>query len=480
MPSRKMFGSKIITQWPVQWQVWFVQLTLKRGVANIEAGGGMAREQNENRIVLFPLAAEASEKGHLVIGGCDTMALAEEFGTPLYVFDEATLRRKCAEFRDEFGRRYPDMAIVYAGKAFINRALALIFREEGLGLDVVSGGELSIARSVDFPMEKVYFHGNNKSAEELGMALELKVGRIVIDNFQELETLATMAAQRGAVPDVLLRLTPGVDPHTHQHITTGIVDSKFGIPLAGADEAVARAIAASSLNLIGLQFHLGSQIFETGPYGEAIRVVLDLAAEMKSKHGFKLQELDIGGGFAVQYTADEPAPPVADYAEVMTSVVKERCREHNIGLPRLVIEPGRSIVGRAGVALYRVGVVKEIPGVRYYVAVDGGMADNIRPAIYGARYEVVVANRMNEKAARKVTIAGKFCESGDILIRDIELPEVVAGDIVAVPDCGAYCLAMASNYNASLKPAIVLVREGRARLIRRRETYEDLMRCDSV
>ena len=440
----------------------------------------MAGQQSENRITLFPLTAEASEKGRLVIGGCDTVALAEEFGTPLYVFDEATLRRKCAEFRDEFGRRYPDTSIVYAGKAFINRALALIFRDEGLGLDVVSGGELSIARSVDFPMEKVYFHGNNKSAEELGMALEFKVGRIVIDNFQELDMLAAMATRRGAVPDVLLRLTPGVDPHTHKHITTGIVDSKFGIPLASAEEAVAGATAASSLNLIGLQFHLGSQIFEAGPYDAAINVILDLAAEMKSKHGFKMQELDIGGGFAVQYTADEPAPSVADYAEVIATAVNEGCRQHKLDLPRLVIEPGRSIVGRAGVALYRVGVVKEIPGVRRYVSVDGGMADNIRPAIYGARYEAVVANRMNEKADRKVTIAGKFCESGDILIRDIELPEVVAGDIVAVPDCGAYCLAMGSNYNASLKPAVVLVREGRARLIRRRETYEDLMRYDSV
>lgn len=440
----------------------------------------MTAPQNESRLVLFPPTVEVSEKGHLVIGGCDAVALAEEFGTPLYVFDEAMLRQKCAEFKDEFGRRYPDTSIVYAGKAFINRALALLFREEGLGLDVVSGGELSIARSVDFPMAEVYLHGNNKSAEELGLALELKVGRIVIDNTQELEMLAQMAGQRGAAPDVLLRLTPGVDPHTHQHITTGVVDSKFGIPLTGADEAVARAMSSANLNLIGLQFHLGSQIFETEPYGAAISVILDLAVEMRLKYGFKLQELDIGGGFAVQYTVDSPAPSVADYAETIVSAIKEKCREHSLDLPKLVVEPGRSIVGRAGVALYQVGVVKEIPGVRCYVSVDGGMADNIRPAIYGARYEAVVANKMHQKATRKVTIAGKFCESGDILIKDIDLPEVVAGDIVAVPDSGAYCLAMASNYNASLKSAIVMVNGGRARLIRRRETYEDLMRCDSV
>ena len=241
----------------------------------------MTTGQNESRLVLFPPAAEVSEKGHLVIGGCDTVALAEEFGTPLYIFDEQALRQKCAEFRNEFGKRYPDTAIVYAGKAFVNRALAVILKEEGLGLDVVSGGELSIARSVDFPMEKIYFHGNNKSAGELDMALESKIGRIVIDNFQELEMLAGMAGQRGATPDVLLRLTPGVDPHTHRHISTGVEDSKFGIPLASADEAVNRAMSAPGLNLIGLQFHLGSQIFEVEPYREAVRVIMDLAAEMK-------------------------------------------------------------------------------------------------------------------------------------------------------------------------------------------------------
>ena len=440
----------------------------------------MTSGQSESRLALFPPTAEVNGKSHLALGGCDAVALAEEFGTPLYIFDEVTLRQKCAEFRNEFGRRYQDAAIVYAGKAFINRALALLFREEGLGLDVVSGGEMNIARSVDFPMEKVYFHGNNKSAEELGMALEYKVGRIVIDNFQELDTLAGIASRRGVRPDVLLRLTPGVDPHTHKHISTGIVDSKFGIPLASADEAITRAMSAASLNLIGLHFHLGSQLFEVEPYREAIKVILALAAEMKPRHGFELRELDIGGGFAVQYTVDSPAPPVAEYAAVITDTVKAECRELGLGLPRLVIEPGRSIVGRAGVALYRVGVVKEIPGIRCYVSVDGGMADNIRPVLYDARYEAVVANRMNDKATKKVTIAGKFCESGDILIKDIELPEVVAGDILAVPDCGAYCLAMGSNYNASLKPAIVLVNGGRARLIRRRETYEDLTKCDLV
>jgi len=440
----------------------------------------MTRGQSKSRLALFPAKTGVNEKHHLMLGGCDAVALVAEFGTPLYVFDEATLRQKCAEFQDEFARRYPDTSIVYAGKAFINRALTRLFKEAGLGLDVVSGGEMSIARAADFPMEKVYFHGNNKSAGELGMALELKVGRIVIDNFPELEMLSEIAAQQGATPDVLLRLAPGVDPHTHKHIATGIVDSKFGIPLASAGEAVAGAMSAASLNLIGLHFHLGSQIFELEPYREAIRVILELAAEMKSRRGFELRELDVGGGFAVQYTVDAPAPSVADYAEMIAATVNGKCRALKLDLPKLVIEPGRSIVGRAGVALYSVGVVKEIPGIRRYVSVDGGMADNIRPALYGARYEAVVANKMNDEAKKKVTIAGKFCESGDILIKDIDLPELAAGDILAVPDCGAYCLAMGSNYNAALRPAVVMVNDGRARLIRRRETPEDLLRCDLV
>jgi diaminopimelate decarboxylase len=327
-------------------------------------------------------------------------------------------------------------------------------------------------------MENVYFHGNNKSAEELGLALEWGVGHIVVDNFHELALLEGMAREKGDVVDIMLRLTPGVDPHTHKHIATGLVDSKFGFPLSGAEEAVARATSAPNLNLMGLHFHLGSQLFEAEPYLEAIRIILELAAAMKPKYGFELKELDIGGGFAVQYTMESPAPPVSAYAGAITSWIVSRCRELNLTLPRLTVEPGRAIVGQSGVALYRVGVVKEIPDVRYYVSVDGGMGDNIRPALYGARYEAVVANKMLAEEVRQVTIAGKFCESGDVLIRDIDLPPVAAGDILAVADCGAYCLAMASNYNAALRPAVAMVKDGQARLIRRRETYDDLTRCD--
>ncbi len=440
----------------------------------------MAIKTAVSRLSLFPVTAEVNKQGHLVIGGCDAVALAAEFGTPLYVFDESGLRGQCAEFKTEFGQRYAEAAIVYAGKAFLNKALALILKEEGLGLDVVSGGEMSIARAVDFPFDKVYFHGNNKSAEELGLALEWGVGRIVVDNFQELARLGEIAREKGGVPDILLRLTPGIDPHTHKYISTGVVDSKFGFTLATWEEAVAQAISSPDLNLVGLGFHLGSLIFEIEPYREAIGRVLDFAAEMKRQHGFEMQELDIGGGFAVQYTLDAPAPPISAYAGVIVPALMDKCRELGLALPRLVIEPGRAIVGRAGVALYRIGTAKEIPGVRRYVFVDGGMADNIRPALYGARYEAVVANKVLAEEAGKVTIAGKFCESGDILISDISLPSVNAGDVLAVADCGAYCLAMASNYNASLKSAVVLVRDGKARLIRRRETFEDLGRCDVV
>ena len=408
------------------------------------------------------------------------MELSAEFGTPLYVFDESSLRSKCAEFKAEFGQRYSDTTVIYACKAFINRALVLILKEEGLGLDVASAGELGIAQSVGFPLDTVYFHGNNKSAEEIRLALKWHIGRIVVDNFHELNMSGEIAKEQGYIPDILLRLSPGVDPHTHKYIATGIVDSKFGFPVANGEEAIATAMAAPNLNLIGLHFHIGSLIFEIEPYLKSIEVILSLAAEMKRKHSFELKELNIGGGFAIQYILNTPAPPISAYAEAITSKIISKCRELKLALPRLIIEPGRAIVGQAAVALYTAGVVKDIPGVRCYVSVDGGMVDNIRPALYGAKYEAVVANKMSEEEVREVTIAGKFCESGDILVKDVNLPLVSAGDIIAIPDCGAYCLPMASNYNASLKPAIVLVKGGKARLIRRRETLEDLTRCDVI
>jgi diaminopimelate decarboxylase len=419
---------------------------------------------------LFPTTVEVSSQGHLVLGGCDTTHLAEEFGTPLYIFDETTLRDRCREFVGEFQSRYPHSAVIYACKAFINLSLAQLLKEEGLGLDVVSGGELAVAQKVAFPPERVYFHGNNKSQEELDMALEYGIGRVVVDNLHELALLAKIAAQRGVVQDVLIRVSPNVDPHTHAYTTTGVLDSKFGFPIqtGQATEAVEKALREGNVRLMGLHFHLGSPIFEVAPYVRAMEITLAFASEV----GLPLAEISPGGGFAIAYTQEQRPPSVAEYAEAITSTL--------VGLddPLLVIEPGRAIVGRAGVALYSVGASKDIPGVRKYVAVDGGMGDNIRPALYEAQYEAVVANRMGAEDEERVSIAGKFCESGDVLLRDAMFPRLEPGDLLAVPAAGAYAPAMASNYNLAPRPAIVMVNDGQARLIRRRETYEDLIRND--
>lgn len=432
------------------------------------------------KLPLFPLTAGVNDTGHLVIGGCDTVELAAEFGTPLYVFDEFSLRSRCAEFRMEFGQRYPGTTVNYSCKAFINKALLLLFMEEGLGLDVVSGGEIGIAQSAGFPMERVDFPGNNKSAEELTLALEAGIGHIVVDNFHELKMLGEIAGERGYRPDILLRISPGVDPHTHQYLTTGNIDSKFGIPMVLGEKAVQTAVSMPEVNPVGLHFHIGSQIAETEPYQQSIEYILKFAAGMRQKHNFECKELSIGGGFAIQYALDSPVPLISTYAEAFASAIIDNCRKMGLNQPHLIIEPGRSMVGQAGVALYTVGVIKDIPEVRCYVSVDGGMADNIRPALYQAQLEAVAAGKMTAKEAGRVTIAGKFCEAGDILIRDISLPSLLAGDILAVPGCGAYSIPEATNYNASFKPAIVMVNDGKPRLIRRRETLEDLTRCDVV
>jgi len=415
------------------------------------------------------------------VGGCDVISLAHEFGTPLYLFDEYTIRHKCREFKSEFSRYFPDASILYASKAFLNKALARIIKEEGLGLDVVSGGELYIARAVDFPMDKVYFHGNNKTPQELEMALEWNIGRVVVDNFYEIDLLNRLTKERGIQQDVLLRLTPGVDPHTHQHTTTGTLDSKFGFPISTgqAGEAVRQVMSSSNLNLRGLAFHLGSPIFEAQPYELAAEIVLRFAREMEGKYSFSASELDIGGGFAVQYTREKEAPDIAHYAQTISKRVNELLSELKLGRLQLIAETGRAIVAQAGVALYTAGAIKDIPDVRKYVCVDGGMNDNVRPPLYGAKYEALVANRASEEEDELVTIAGKLCESGDVLVRDVKLPSVTSGDIIAIPVCGAYSLSMASNYNAIPRPAIAMAREGKALLIRQRESYQNLVALDT-
>lgn len=421
---------------------------------------------------LFPYTAEVDARGRLSLGGCDTLDLAADFGTPLYVFDEDTLRGMCREFVGGFRSRYADSSVIYACKAFINVGLARLMHEEGLGFDVVSGGELAVALRADCPPERIYFHGNNKSREELAMALECGIGRVVVDNFHELSLLAELASERGMVQDITLRVSPGVDPHTHAYTTTGVLDSKFGFAIQTGDaaEAVERAAGVSSVRLVGLHFHLGSPIFELEPYTRAMEVTLDFASQL----GLTMSEISPGGGFAVAYTRDQEPPAVEAYADAIASPLPSE------GGPHLVVEPGRAIVGRAGVALYSAGAVKDVPGIRRYVSVDGGMGDNIRPALYQAQYEAVIANKMVEEEWEAVSVAGRFCESGDVLLRDVLIPRLEPGDVLAIPASGAYAPAMASNYNLVPRPAIVMVKDGRASLIRRRESYDDLMRHDVV
>ena len=426
---------------------------------------------------ILPLTAEVGPNHHLTIGGCDTVDLARRFGTPLYVYDEQTIRTRCREYRAAIEAVYPEALVIYASKAFTSPMLLQIIREEGLGLDVVSGGELYVALSVKFPPESIYFHGNNKSPDELEMALEHGVGRVVVDSFHELTLLDQLAQRHGKRQQILLRLSPGVEAHTHDFRKTGILDSKFGFPISTgqAEDAVRQASQARGLELLGFHCHIGSQIFELEPYVEATEVCFDFASRMQREYGLQLQEYSPGGGWGVAYTAQDDPWPISEIVSKVGHALEQASARHELGSPRMVIEPGRSIVAQAGVALYTIGAIKQIPGLRTYASVDGGMADNIRPAIYGSEYEAIVANRADAARTDRVTIAGKYCESGDILIKDIDLPPLQSGDLLALPTSGAYNLAMSSNYNQALKPAVVLVKDGQAQLMRRRQSYEDLL-----
>jgi diaminopimelate decarboxylase len=434
-----------------------------------------------NTLDLFPPGSRVDEQGRLWLGGCLTASLVQEFGTPLYIFDEMTLRDRCRAYREALVQYYPGQGMVaYASKAYLNLALAQLVAQEGLSLDVVSGGELYVAQRAGLAPERIHFHGNNKTLKELATALDERVGRIVVDNFHELEELEQLAAQRQMQVSIWLRLSPGVDVHTHAYRKTGLLDSKFGFPLetGSAERALTRALNSPYLIPVGLHAHIGSQILDLEPFALAIAILLEFAATMREHHGFELREFSPGGGWGVTYHESDTPAPLEQYVQTVCGAVVEGCRQHGLELPTLVIEPGRSIVAPAAVALYRVGARKEIPGVRTYISVDGGMADNIRPALYGARYTALVANKADQPAEETVTIAGKFCESGDVLMRDVALPRLEAGDLLAVPGVGAYGLAMASNYNLAPRPAVVLAGEGKARLIQRRETFDDLMARD--
>lgn len=423
-----------------------------------------------------------NDKGHLVIGGCDAVDLAREFGTPLCVIDEAEVRRTCREYRREFCERYGHAEVIYAAKAFMTMAMCRLVEEEGLGLDVVSGGELITALRAGFPMERVFFHGNNKSPDELILALEAGVGRIVVDNFYELGMVGRLARERGRKTKILLRIAPGIEAHTHEYIRTGQIDSKFGFTLSNGDalRAVQQALGYPGVELKGIHCHIGSQIFEMESYAHAARVMMEFLAEVFVRYGYYLEELDLGGGFGIYYADGDRPATIEKYARAVMGTVKSSAQAFELPAPKVIVEPGRSIVGPAGTTLYTVGSTKDIPGIRKYVSVDGGMADNIRPALYGAKYEAMVANKAGLEPEEVVTVTGKCCESGDVLIWDIKLPAIEPGDILAVFCTGAYGYTMASNYNRLARPAVVLVCDGQADLIVRRETYEDLLRYDLI
>jgi len=428
---------------------------------------------------IFPRSAIADSDGNLILGGIRVHDLVENFGTPLYVICEETLLKQCNDFVEAFQKRHKDILVAYASKAYLGPALAQIISQQGLGLDIVSGGELGVAKLVGFPPETIYFHGNNKIYNELHDAVSYGVGRVVLDGETEFRFLEEIASELNVIQDVMIRVNPSVDPHTHSHTTTGILDSKFGVPIetGQAADLLRKVLASKSLNLVGLHFHLGSPIFETQPYEEAIKIVISFASQFKSD-GFILKEFSPGGGFAIPYTRSQSAPSPDEYAEAIVSTLISSCKENEMPIPRLVVEPGRSIIGSSGVAIYTVGTIKDVIGIRSFAAVDGGMGDNIRPALYGAEYEAIVANRIGEEVSKKYSIVGKFCESGDILVGEAELPILSTGDLIAIPVSGAYNASMASNYNMNARPPIVSVRDGNYRLWRRRETLSDMISGD--
>lgn len=422
------------------------------------------------------------EKGHLLLGGCDALDLASQFGTPLYVMEEDTIRSVCRGYTKAIKGYKGGCKVLFAAKAFMNTAMCKIVQSEGLGLDVVSGGELFIAMKAGFDMKNVYLHGNNKTADDLYMAVDAGIGRVVIDSKNEITLLADIAKQLGRIQDVSIRIKPGIDAHTHNYIKTGQVDSKFGFGINDGQglDAVIEILTKQSLNLVGMHCHIGSQIFELEPFRETVEVMLDYLLEVKQKTGFTFKEINFGGGYGIHYTIeDEPLYP-HEYVNAMIDEITLLCEKKNIDLPVFVIEPGRSIVGEAGTTLYTVGDIKTIPDVRTYVSVDGGMADNPRPALYQAKYTCALAGRMNEADEAVVSIAGRCCESGDMLIWDAMLPMPKAGDVIAVFSTGAYNYSMVSNYNMLPHPAVVLVKDGQAEIMVRRQTYDDLVMHDNM
>lgn len=428
--------------------------------------------------LIYPHTAAHNAAGHLEIGGCDVVDLAREYGTPLFIYDEQTVREQCRAYHAAFGARTGEYEIVYASKAFSCRAMAELVAQEDMSLDVATGGELAAALAGGFPPARIYFHGNNKSPAEIEYGLEAGIGHFVVDSFEEIERLEAAAAARSRSQAVLVRVTPGVRPSTHDFIQTGQQDSKFGFGLADgrAQEAVRRITRAPHLDLVGVHAHIGSQIFELDSYRREVEVLFIAIDEWRRDVGFECEVFNIGGGLGIRYTTADRPSSIAEFAEVSVSAVRDGAERRSIPMPRLFVEPGRSIVGKAAVTAYTVGTVKVIPGVRTYVAVDGGMSDNLRPMLYDSKYEAMLASKAEVPLTEVVTVAGKHCESGDVLVRDVHIAPPEPGDVLVTPGTGAYGYAMASNYNAQPRPAVVMVRDGRARVIIERETWDDVLR----
>jgi diaminopimelate decarboxylase len=420
----------------------------------------------------YPLGTTINERGHLEVGGCDLVDLAERHGTPAYVYAEDDIRARARAYVEAFSARTDDFEVIYASKALPITAAYRVMAEEGLSVDVASGGELYLALKGGVPPERLFMHGNNKARHELEFAFEAEVGYLVLDSFREIELAEELLAGGGRRQPVLIRVTPGIKPSTHSYIQTGQVDSKFGFGLEDglAEEAVRRVLASERLELVGIHAHIGSQIFELEPYAKTIK----LLAGFVDAAGFECRLLNVGGGLGIAYTAEDEPASIEDYVDVKVRGVQQTFDP----VPRILVEPGRSLVGNAGLTAYRIGTIKEIPGVRTYVSVDGGMSDNLRPMLYGARYEAAIANRPDAPATQVATIAGMHCESGDILIREVELPSPIPGEVLVTPATGAYGYAMASNYNGVPRPPVIFCREGSARVVVRRETYEDLAARD--
>ncbi len=420
-------------------------------------------------------------QGHLEIGGVDLVTLAREYGTPLYVMDEAAIRKNCRDYLAAFRARYPKVEVSFASKAFLCTGICKVIEQEGLSLDVASGGELFVALRAGFPVERISLHGNNKSVEELQMALDARVGHIIIDNFYEIDLLTELAANSKESQSVLLRVAPGIDPHTHKRISTGQVDTKFGFDVSSgaAMTAVSRVREIPGLRLRGLHCHVGSQLHDTECHEASTAIMVDLLAQVKREFGVEFDELNIGGGLGIRYLSGHRPPTLDEFADTVVGVLKRKLDEAGLSYPTLLQEPGRFLVGETGTTVYSIGSIKHIPEVRTYVSVDGGLSDNPRPSLYDAKYEAIVANKADQPHDQVVTVAGKHCET-DILIWDIPLANPEPGDLLAVQSTGAYNYAMASNYNRFRRPAVVLVNDGQADLLVRRENYEDLVRQDVI